>query len=254
MFSASRTWLSAGRSNAKFRSARSMATNHSMKPSTFPPLFNPGMRPTFAAKGPLWDVRCAPTSRAFELISPRLPGWWRQADSSLTHWPTPSALAESSTSSPASVSSSMTQASPTSVPYHVRSPAAASCQRDETPPTAASPATCAAPASANTLSWAGVPEKGPWCDGVQPAGRPGVQRLRAAHVVRCLAGDQRTVVPVTAEFGILPVLRCLHQTRGSSTQAAPRGGSRTCRGCTCPQRDSNPCYRLERAASWATRR
>src|SRR4029453_19506050 len=29
---------------------------------------------------------------------------------------------------------------------------------------------------------------------------------------------------------------------------------RTLLSCVCPQRDSNPCYRLERAASWATRR
>ncbi|CAG6398692.1 hypothetical protein SCOCK_730019 [Actinacidiphila cocklensis] len=30
--------------------------------------------------------------------------------------------------------------------------------------------------------------------------------------------------------------------------------SSTSRAVWCPQRDSNPCYRLERAASWATRR
>ncbi|GAA2070513.1 hypothetical protein GCM10009801_21300 [Streptomyces albiaxialis] len=44
------------------------------------------------------------------------------------------------------------------------------------------------------------------------------------------------------------------EKRGPDTQKHALAEESVPRSCGCPQRDSNPCYRLERAASWATRR
>ena len=62
--------------------------------------------------------------------------------------------------------------------------------------------------------------------------------------------------PATSALTGRRALQLLHRTLLStchalSTCIAPAGLSTTYQ---CPQRDSNPCYRLERAASWATRR
>src|SRR5262249_59896542 len=44
-------------------------------------------------------------------------------------------------------------------------------------------------------------------------------------------------------------------SRRSFAKPAHRGDAgRLAAACECPRRDSNPCYRLERPASWASRR
>ena len=60
------------------------------------------------------------------------------------------------------------------------------------------------------------------------------------------AGEQMSVC------GASPSRESLHGAGKSSGAAATLSYSGSSK--RCPQRDSNPCYRLERAASWATRR